>query len=77
MKKKKLKEKIYDIVEKMDDELGLQMVLETAVEYAVKKDDNLTKEQWQELQTALEEVKQGKYSTHEEVMQRIKEWRTK
>lgn len=77
MKKKKLKEKIYDIVEKMDDEFGLQMVHETAVEYAIKKDDNLTKEQWQELQTALEEVKQGKYSTHEEVMQRIKEWRTK
>jgi predicted transcriptional regulator len=77
MEKKELKETIHEIVEKMDDELGLQMVYETAVEYATQKDDNLSEEQWQELQTALEEVKQGRYSTHEEVMQRIKEWRTK
>ena len=81
MNKKKLKEKLYKQIDEMEDEAALQMLHEVAAEYGVadktSKLDELTPQQLARLKKSQEQVKNGNTYTHEEVQQKIKEWRSK
>ena len=62
----------------MDDETALQMLYEDAVEYKVSStvtSDELTEEQWAEVDKGLKQIENDETSTTEEVMQHLKEWR--
>ena len=80
MGKEEIKQKIYKLVEEMDDETALQMLYEEAVEYktaAVVEEDELTAEQWRLIEKASEEIKKGKYHTYDEVKEHFAKWLTK
>jgi len=78
MSKEEIKKKIHDLIDGIDDEMALQMFYEDAVEYTTSsevRNDELTKEQWAEIELGLKQIETGETFTHEEVMQRLKEWR--
>ena len=78
MSKDKIKQKIHLLIDEMDDETALQMLYEDAVEYKVSStvtSDELTEEQWAEVDKGLKQIENDETSTTEEVMQHLKEWR--
>ena len=78
MSKNKIKQKIHELIDEMDDEAALQMLYEDAVEYKVSSTvaiDELTEEQWAEVDKGLKQIENDETSTTEEVMQHLKEWR--
>ena len=80
MDKKKLKEKLHEYIDNLEDENALQLLHEAAVAYekAGEKDVNeLTPEQLARLQESLKQVDEGKTISHEEAMKRIASWRSK
>ena len=81
MDKKKLKEKLHQYINDLEDENALQMLHEAAVEYErlEGKDiiDELTPGQQARLQEAIKQLEEGKTISHEEAMKRIASWRSK
>ena len=78
MSKDKIKQKIHLLIDEINDETALQMLYEDAVEYKVSSTvaiDELTEEQWAEVDKGLKQIENDETSTTEEVMQHLKEWR--
>jgi predicted transcriptional regulator len=72
-----IKQKIHQLIDELDDETALQMLYEDAVEYktAATEDDDLTEEQWAEIDKGLKQIENGETYTSAEVLQHLKEWR--
>ena len=77
----KLKAKIYQQVKKLEDETALQLLEEAAAAYSTtsKKDivDELTAEQQLRLEESIQQAKDGKTISNDEVKQKAKEWLSK
>ena len=79
MNKEEIKQKIHNPIDEMDDEAALQMLYEEAVEYTASStvaSDELTEDQWLEIDKGLEQIENGETYTATEVVQHFKEWRT-
>ena len=78
MDKKKLKEELHQYIENLEDETALQMLHEAAVAYerAGNKDgeDELTPEQQERLKESLQQLNNGQWKSHEEVMKEARTW---
>jgi hypothetical protein len=78
MDKKKLKEKLHQYIDNLEDENALQMLHEAAVTYekAGSKDaeDELTPEQEERLKESLRQLNNGQWKSHEEVMKEARTW---
>lgn len=73
-----IKQKIHQLIDELDDEAALQMLYEDAVEYKTAStvtDDDLTEEQWAEIDKGLKQIENGETYTSDEVLQHLKEWR--
>ncbi len=81
MSKKTIKEKLYKLIEEIEDEQALNMLMEDAAYYsaASKRDilDDLTPEQLKELDEAIAEADRGETMTLEEFKKETARWRTK
>jgi hypothetical protein len=81
MDKKKLKEKLHQYIDNLDDENALQMLHEAAVDYERLggKDivDELTPDQLARLQESIKQADEGKTISHKEAMKQIASWRSK
>jgi hypothetical protein len=79
MDKKKLKEKLHQYIDNLEDEPALNMLHEATVEYetAPKKDiiDELTPEQLKRLEESIKLADEGKIISHSEAMKQIAAWR--
>jgi hypothetical protein len=73
-----LKAKIYQQVDKLDDETALQMLQEAVTAYSISssKDivDELTPDQQQRLKESIQQANEGRTLSNEEVKQKAKEW---
>lgn len=67
MDKKKIKEKLHQYIDNLEDEAALQMLLESAVEYGKADKKNIQEE-------SIKQVDEGKTVSHEEAVKRIAEW---
>lgn len=78
MDKKKLKEKLHQHIDNLEDEAALQKLLEVAVAYekAVKRDivDELPPEQSKKLEESINQSDEDKATSHDEAMKRIAAW---
>jgi predicted transcriptional regulator len=80
MSKDKIKQKIHDLIDEMDDEAALQMLYEDAGEYKTAlnvADDDLTEKQWAEIGQGLKQIENGETYTYEEVKEHFSKWLTK
>lgn len=78
MDKKKLKEKLHQYIDNLEDEKTLLKLHEAALEFekAGKKDnvDELTPKQLKQLDESIKQGDEGKDIPHEETMKRIAAW---
>ncbi len=76
MSKEELKQKLHRLIDEMEDEQALNMLYEDAVDFKTSADvdDELTDEQWTEIQEAMKEVERGETYTLEQVMQHYQKW---
>jgi PHD/YefM family antitoxin component YafN of YafNO toxin-antitoxin module len=78
MDKKKLKEKLHQYIDNLEDEAALQMLHEATVDYETFKDkdilDELTPEQQERLKESLDQLNNGQWKSHDEVMKEAKTW---
>jgi hypothetical protein len=78
MDKQKLKEELHQYIDNLEDETALNMLHEATIEYqrANKGDltDELTPKQLERLNESLEQLKNGQYKSHEEVMNLARTW---
>lgn len=79
MEKELKKKRIYELVESIDDEDKLDSLILEATYLTNSGDgmDGLTKEQYERLLESIEQGKQGKTKTNEEVMKMVNQWLTK
>jgi hypothetical protein len=80
MGKEEIKQKIYKLIEDMEDETALQMLYEDAVEYKISapaEEGDLTEEQWGKIEKARAEIKKGEFHTYDEVKEHFAKWLTK
>ncbi len=76
---KSIKEKIYKLVDEINDETSLHQLMEDAAFYASKKDtvDDLTEVQLAELDAAIAEVEKGELTNWDDFKKEMNEWRKK
>ncbi len=82
--KKELKKKLHELIDSIDDEHVLSMLNEDIAPYAVKNrakdanaDDDLTEDQLEQLDRAIEEADRGETSSAEEFKRVMSRWLTK
>lgn len=62
----------------MEDETALQMLYEDVVEYKTSStEDDLTEEQWAEIDRGIKQIENGETFTYEEVKSHFSEWLNK
>jgi hypothetical protein len=84
-KKEELKEKLYKLIDSIEDEHVLNMLNEDVMPYVIENrtkeldeaESNLTEEQLNELDEAIAEVDKGDTITYEEFKKNMEAWRTK
>jgi hypothetical protein len=76
MDKDLLKKKLHEQIDAIEDEVVLQMLHEAAAEYntAAEVRDDLTPEQEERLKKSLEQLDNGQWKSHEEVMKLSRTW---
>ena len=78
MDKKKLKEKLHQYIDNLEDETALNMLHDATVDYETFKDkdilDELTPEQQERLNESLNQLNNGQWKSHEEVMKEARTW---
>lgn len=78
MDKKKLKETLHRQIDELDDEMALQMLHEAVAEYGRIKEgepvDELTPAQLKRLDESLDQLDNGQWKSHEEVMKLSRSW---
>ena len=74
-----IKEKIYKMLEDISDEATLNMLMEDVAFYASKKDivDELTTEQLQELDIAIQEANKGETISWDDFKKEMNGWKQK
>ncbi len=76
-----LRSKLHEIVDKINDEAVLNMMMEDAAVYIRESNlpatDDITPEQWQKIEQARAQIKNGEYKTYPEVKQHFAQWLTK
>ena len=75
-----IKQKIHSFIDMIDDEQELDIIAETVEVYANhlnKNSEELSPEQSERLEEALEQVKNKILTPHSEVMKREKKWPSK
>ena len=77
--KEELKQQLHALVDSIDDTAKLQMLMEDAEAYLADTDeeDDLTEEEWAELQQAEERINSGEYDTLEDTFKLLQEWKEK
>lgn len=77
MSKDELKQKIHRLVDEIEDEKILNMLYEDAVEYQSSSDveDELTDDQWAEIEEGLRQIENGEFITQEEMLEKFRQWR--
>ena len=78
MSTENIKQKIHQLIDELDDETALKMLYEGAVEYKTAStgtDDDLTEEQWAQIDKGLKQIENGETYTPDDVLQHLKEWR--
>ena len=81
-KKEELKQKLYKLIDSIEDEHVLNVLNEDVVPYVIenrtkeKVDDDLTEEQSKQLEEAIKEAEEGKTMSIEEFKQRMSRWLT-
>ena len=76
MDKELLKKKLHEQIDAMDDEVALQMLHEAAAEYSKAENvqDELTPEQIKMLNESLQQLDNGEWKSHEDVVKLSKTW---
>ena len=78
MDKKKLKEELHQYIDNLEDETALNMLHEATVDYETYKGkdilDELTPEQRARLKESLDQLNNGQWKSHEEVMKEARTW---
>lgn len=76
MDKEMLKKKLHEQIDALDDELSLQMLHDAAVDYGKLEDfqNELNPEQVKRLQDSIQQLDNGKWKSHEEVMKLSRTW---
>jgi hypothetical protein len=76
-----LRNKIHELVDKIEDESTLNILMEDAALYTSEKnsavDDELTAEQWSSIEKAQQQIKDGNFKTFAEVKEHFAQWLTK
>ena len=81
-KKEKLKEKLYQLIDDIEDERLLSQLNEDIMPYIIEnsstedEEDDLTPEQALRLEKAIKQVKEGKTISYEDFKKRMEEWLT-
>ena len=78
MEIKSLRNKIHEMVDKIEDETALHILMEDAAIYsksgATGEEDNLTSEQWASIEAAREQIKNGQFKTYAAVKEHFAQW---
>lgn len=82
MSKEALRKKIHEMVETIEDEAALNELLEDATFYTHDKqtmqpEDDLTLDQWDMIEQARKQIKNGQFKTYTEVKEHFAQWLTK
>ena len=77
-----LRNKIHEMIDKIEDESTLNIIMEDAALYTSSKttpsiDEELTAEQWTVIESAQKQIKAGQFKTYEEVKEHFAQWLTK
>ena len=79
-----IKAELHKKIDSIDDEYTLNVLNEDIVPYVIENrtkekddEDDLTDEQWEELEEAIQQVKDGKTISWEEYLNSTQQWRTK
>jgi hypothetical protein len=76
-----LRNKIHEMIDKIEDESTLNILMEDAVLYTSAKNtsvgEELTAAQWATIETAQKQIKDGQFKTYEEVKEHFAQWLTK
>ncbi len=76
-----LRNKIHEMIDKIEDESTLNILMEDAALYTSAKgastEEELTPEQWAAIETAQRQIKDGQFKTYEEVKDHFAKWLTK
>ena len=78
--KKELKEKLYKLIDSIEDEQVLQTLHEDVAPYAINRaqeSDDLTEEQLRELSEADKEIERGETISWENLKKEMAAWRSK
>ena len=82
--KEEIKAELHKKIDSIDDEYTLNVLNEDIVPYVIENrtkekddEDDLTDEQWEELEEAIQQVKDGKTISWEEYLNSTQQWRTK
>ena len=78
MDKEKLKEKLHEYINNLEDENALQMLHEAVVAYEksgeININDELTPEQEERLKESLRQLNNGQWKSHEDVKKEARTW---
>jgi hypothetical protein len=76
MDKETLKKKLHEQIDALDDELSLQILHEAAVDYGKLEDfhNELNPEQVKRLRDSIQQLDNGQWKSHEEVMKLSRTW---
>jgi hypothetical protein len=81
MEIKSLRDKIHEMVDKIEDESALNILMEDAAIYSktgtTGEEDNLTTEQWASIEEAREQIKNGQFKSYAAVKEHFAQWHTK
>lgn len=83
-KKEELKQKLYKLIDSIEDEHVLNVLNEDIVPYVIEnrtkekdEEDDLTEEQLKELDEAIQEIERGETISWEELKKEMAAWRSK
>ena len=70
------KQRLHEVIERVDDESALRTLLDTANEVLGHRDilDDLTQEQLARIDESMEQIKQGRIVSGSQVKQQATEW---
>ncbi|MBX2931444.1 MAG: hypothetical protein KF781_05810 [Chitinophagaceae bacterium] len=80
MKTEQVRKQVHELIDKIDSNEELNLLYETAEVYVSKQTDIidiLTPEQYNRLQNSVQQVREEKIISHEEVMNLSKQWLSK
>ncbi len=81
MSKDIIRQRLHQIVDEIEDESMLNILMEDAAFYTksnkTKEDEALSKEQWEIIEQARLQIKEGNFKTYKEVNEHFATWLAK